>query len=317
MSRADLSVRISAKEMLTPSICRFELRPADGGTLPPFAPGAHVNVRGPGGDVRSYSLTDGDEHVYAISVARDPAGRGGSVALVDGTALGDTLTVSAPRNDFALLPAKRHLLIAGGIGITPMRAMFHRLRAEGGAVRLLYLTRTEEETAYLSELRGSEPADQVVLHHSAAAGRLDLWPHLAEPDDGARVYCCGPRPLMEEVRALTMHWRPSRIHFEDFAGVDPTGDARPFRATWAPTGRTVEVGAGQTLLDALRAQGAEVPSSCRRGTCGTCRLRLVSGTALHRDLYLSEEERASFVMPCVSRAESDTITVGPAADQAS
>ncbi|GAB2496306.1 PDR/VanB family oxidoreductase [Nocardiopsis aegyptia] len=314
MSRTDLSVRVSAKEMLTPSICRFELRAADGGTLPPFTPGAHVNVRGPGGAVRSYSLTDGDERMYAISVAREAAGRGGSVALVDGTAPGDTLTVSEPRNDFELLTAKRHLLIAGGIGITPMRAMFHRLRAEGGSVRLLYLTRTAEETAYLDELRDPELADQVVLHHSSEAGRLDLWPYLAEPDDGARVYCCGSRPLMEEVRALTMHWRPSRIHFEDFSGVDATANARPFRATWAPTGRTVEVGTGRTLLDALRGAGADVPSSCRSGTCGTCRLRLVSGAVEHRDLYLSEDERASFLMPCVSRAEADTITVGPVED---
>jgi phthalate 4,5-dioxygenase reductase subunit len=315
VSRTDLSVRVSAKEMLTPTICRFELRAADGGTLPPFTPGAHVNVRGPGGATRSYSLTDGDEHVYAISVARDPEGRGGSVALVDGTAPGDTLTVSAPRNDFALLPAKRHLLIAGGIGITPMRAMFHRLRAEGGSVRLLYLTRTEEETAYLAELSAPELADQVVLHHSATAGRLDLWPHLAEPDDGARVYCCGPRPLMAHVRALTMHWRPSRVHFEDFAGVDATRNARPFRATWAPTGRTVDVGPDQTLLDALRGQGADVPSSCRSGTCGTCRVRLASGTAEHRDLFLAEEERASYLMPCVSRGTGDdALTLAPAED---
>ncbi|MDI2130852.1 PDR/VanB family oxidoreductase [Yinghuangia seranimata] len=302
-----LSLRIAAKRMLTPDICEFDLRPADDRALPGFAPGAHINVDTPGGATRSYSLTNdpAEEHRYVIAVARDAAGRGGSVGMVDRTAVGDPLAVSAPSNAFALRPAKRYLLVAGGIGITPIRPMFHRLRADGADVRLVYLTRSAQETAYLDDF--VRDPDAATVHHSAdGRGRLDLWPFLAEPDDDTRVYCCGGRPLMDEVRALTMHWRPSVVHFEAFTGVDATdGTALPFRAVWEPTGATVDVPATGTLLDALRAQDIEVPSSCESGTCGTCRLRLLAGEPEHRDLVLTDAERGAFVIPCVSRAATD------------
>ncbi|PPI35048.1 hypothetical protein C5D34_07470, partial [Rathayibacter sp. AY1B1] len=208
----------------------------------------------------------------------------------------------------ALEPAARYLLIAGGIGVTPIRAMAAELRAQGSAVQVVYLSRTPEDTAWLDEFS----ADGSLLHHSAIHGRLDLWPLVAAPDDHARIYCCGPSALIDEVLALTMHWRPSRIHVEDFAGVDAVGDrAVPFAAVWEPTGAVVEVAADRSLLTALRSSGIDVDSSCESGTCGTCRLRLVGGTAEHRDLVLTPEEHERWIMPCVSRSAGGALVVAP------
>lgn len=309
---ADRDVIVTRRADLTPSITRFELGPAPGQPpLPAVEPGAHLGVATPAGHRRSYSITERTvDGSYAISVLRVADGRGGSTSMHDDVGVGDLLRVDGPRNAFPLVEAEEYLLIAGGIGITAIRSMFHALERRGARVRLLYLTRTATDTAYLDEL--SAVGSHVRVHHSEGNGRIDLWPYLALPRDGLHVYCCAAQPLMEEVRALTMHWRPSRVHFEDFAGVTPgqVGD-QPFRAVWAPTGRAVEVAADSTLLDALNAAGANVASSCRSGTCGTCVLQLIKGEAEHRDLVLDLAERRSRIMACVSRAAGATLAVGP------
>jgi len=312
--RLELLLTIAGKQMLTPDICGFDLRPDRGEALPPFAPGAHVNVEAPNGAVRSYSLTNGPADVarYVVAVARARTGRGGSASLVDQTAVGDRLAVSHPINSFVLEPADRYLLIAGGIGITPIRAMFRHLRARGGAVRLMYLTRSPAHTAYLDEL---SHAPEVTLHHSTR-GRLDLWPVFAEPADDLHVYCCGPDGLMAEVRALTMHWRPSQLHFEAFSGITAVdGTSQAFRVVWQPTGESIEVAAGESLLAALRRRGLHPSSSCESGTCGSCRLRLIGGDPEHRDLCLSDHERRRLVMPCVSRARGGVLEIGPLVEE--
>lgn len=312
MTLLGITARITGKRMVTPEACRFELHAADGGPLPPFAPGAHINIGTPGGDVRSYSLTDdpADADHYAITVHRDGRGRGGSVSLVDETDVADLVQISEPANAFPLEPAPDYLLIAGGIGITPIRSMFRSLRRQGhGNVRLLYLTRSAALTAYLDEFTASDVAGQVRLHHSDVAGPVDLWPHLATPGD-THLYFCGPPRLLDEVLALTMHWRPSAVHYEQFSGVSALGGTSlAFQARWESTGEIVDVPADVTFLDALQAAGKEIPSSCRSGTCGTCRIRLVSGEVEHRDLVLTAEERDTAVMPCVSRAAGPLICV--------
>nr|WP_276610833.1 iron-sulfur cluster-binding domain-containing protein [Kineococcus siccus] len=210
------------------------------------------------------------------------------------------------------------MFVAGGIGITPLRAMLHEVLARGHRdATLVYLTRAPEATAYREELLAlaadAETAHvAVVLHHSATAGRADLWPWLEHPDDGLHLYACASSGLLDEVRALTMHWRPSRVHVEDFAGVAPLRAGGPaFTAVWAPTGRRVAVPAATTMLDALASAGVDVPRSCESGTCGTCRLSLLAGTVEHRDLVLRPAERDTSVLPCVSRATSPEVTVGP------
>ncbi len=307
-----LTARITGKRMVTPEACRFELHAADGGPLPPFAAGAHINIGTPRGDVRSYSLTDdpddsGDH--YAITVHRNGKGRGGSVSLVDDTQVGDLVQISVPANAFALSDAPRYLLIAGGIGITPIRSMFRSLRRRQADVRLLYLTRSPGLTAYLDEFTAPDVAGQVILHHSDLHGPVDLWPHLAAPGN-THLYFCGPAPLLDEILALTMHWRPSAVHYEQFSGVSALGGtSTAFQARWDSTGEIIDVPADVTFLDALQAAGKQIPSSCRTGTCGTCRISLVSGDVEHRDLVLTADERRTAVMPCVSRGTGPLISV--------
>lgn len=308
----DRDLVVTQRVALTRSITQFELGPAPGHPpLPAVEPGSHISIATPAGHRRSYSIAEQTaEGFYRISVLREADGRGGSRSMHADVRVGDRLGAEGPRNAFPLRDADEYLLIAGGIGITAIRAMFQVLNQRGAQVRLLYLSRTAEDTAYLDELSIAGP--HVRVHHSAVHGRIDLWPYLAEPRDGRHVYCCATRPLMEEVRGLTMHWRPSSVHFEDFAGVAARQVSdQPFQAVWAPNGRTVEVDPDSTLLDALNRAGAEVASSCRSGTCGTCVLRLFEGEAEHRDLVLDASERSSRVIACVSRAAGQTLTVGP------
>src|SRR3954469_3904006 len=315
-SLSELSLRVKETTDLTPTVRRFVLQDPRGLALPPHEPGAHVVVTTPAGHQRSYSLVDpggARPREYVVCVRRDGGGRGGSVSMHDDVAVGADLVVSAPANRLPLRASPRYLFVAGGIGITPLRAMVRRLRAEGKTgVRLLYLTQCAEETPFLEEFDGPEDT----VHHSDERGRLDLWPYFAVPDDDVRVYCCGPAPLMRTVRALTAHWRMSRIHTEEFAA--PHGEISvPFTAVWAPDGRRVDVPAHLSLLAALRRAGVAVTSSCEAGVCGTCRLAVLEGAVEHRDSVLSEREQLSSVLACVSRARSAEIVVAPYDDKGS
>ena len=318
----DETVVVSARRMLTADVCEFELRRADGALFEPAEPGAHITVHTPSGEARSYSLTAdvSDRSRRVIAVRRDENGRGGSRSMVDEVHDGDTLVISPARNAFELVEAPSYLLVAAGIGITPIRAMLIELLRRGVTdVRLVYLSRSRDETPYLEEMEEMEEiaeltregAGSVTLHHRTIHGALDWWPLLETPGE-RHLYVCGPEPLQNELRALTMHWRPSRVHMEDFAGVSAFGEmSLPFEVRWQPTGARIPVPGDQTMLAALEGAGIDVDSSCGSGTCGTCRLRLVEGEADHRDVVLTEGERRHFVMPCVSRAASDRLVIAP------
>lgn len=309
---ATLTVNLVVRQrrMLTQQICEFELADPRGQALPSFEPGAHINVRTPGGYVRSYSLCNDPQQSdrYVIGVKRESGGRGGSVSMVDRIEVGDSIEASAPLNSFRLMEARQYLLIAGGIGITPILSMMRTLHRRGcGSVRLIYCTRTRAEAAFLGEL--DEFGDQVIVHHDngRSEAAFDFWPVFSRPD-GTHIYCCGPNGLMEHVRLSTMHWPASAIHFENFAGVAALGaGSQPFRVRRAATGETIEVAANETILDALQRAGYAWPSSCGSGVCGTCRMRVRAGSVMHRDLVLSPQERKEFMMPCVSRAASTDI----------
>jgi phthalate 4,5-dioxygenase reductase component len=203
-------------------------------------------------------------------------------------------------------------LIAGGIGITPLIAMARQLNGEGRRYKLYYLTRSPEHTAFRDELASDAFKGKVVIHHDQGdpAQAFDLWPVLEKPT-AAHVYCCGPRPLLEAVRDMTGHWSPAAIHFESF--IDAAAAAKPedkaFTVVLAKSGARIEVPPGVSILEAMRDQGHEAPSSCESGTCGTCRTRLVSGEADHRDLVLMDDEKASQIMICVSRARTPEIAI--------
>ena len=306
-------LQVARAERIARDIHAFDLCDPSG-PLAPFTAGAHVAVRAPNGSLRKYSLCNdpAETHRYVIAVKRDAAGHGGSVSLVDGVHAGDRLEVSEPRNAFALDEgAASYLLVAGGIGITPILAQAQRLARLGKRFRLVYLTRSPEDTAFADVLAGERFAGKVTIHHDGgdAASAFDLWPLLEKPN--GHLYCCGPRGLLESVRDMTGHWSPQAVHFESF--VDAAAAARPedkpFTVKLARSGDCIEVAPGASILEAMRARGHDAPSSCESGTCGTCKTRLLEGTADHRDLVLMDDERAGWIMICVSRALTPAITI--------
>ena len=302
--------RVTRAERIAEDVHLFELRDAAGGELPAFSAGSHVTLRVPNGLLRKYSLCNdpAEPDRYVIAVKREVFGRGGSESLIRDLAVGSEIAVSAPVNNFALAKsAAGHLFVAGGIGITPIMAMIRHLAANGGRFSLYYCTRSPAATAFRDALAAF--GRQVVLHHDGGdlARALDLWSILEKPK--GQLYCCGPRGLMQAVRDMTGHWSPAAVHFESFVDAAPRPDDKPFTVRLARSGETIEVPVGTTILAALRARGLDVPSSCESGTCGTCRTRLIAGEADHRDLVLADDERATNIMLCVSRAHSDELVI--------
>jgi phthalate 4,5-dioxygenase reductase subunit len=309
-----MRLRVRRAEPIAEAIHLYELVRPEGGELPEFESGAHVSLRTPNGLLRKYSLANdpAERDCYQIAVLREPGGRGGSLSMTGDLHAGDEILVSPPRNNFGLVKsAGGYLFIAGGIGITPILSMVRHLKSTGGKFKLYYCTRTPQATAFREELSAPEFRGQVKIHHDGGdpAQSLDLWPILERPA-GMHVYCCGPRGMMQAVRDMTGHWSPSAVHFEAF--VEPEKrkpDDKPFKVRLAKSGAVVQVPVGTTILEAIRAAGHDAPSSCESGTCGTCRTRLIEGEADHRDLVLAEEERASNIMLCVSRARSPELVI--------
>jgi len=300
---------VASKSQVARETWAFTFVAADGSPLPAFTPGSHLTVVTPQGARRNYSLCghESDLMRYQIAIKRDAAGRGGSISMVDDVKVGDCLNVSAPRNNFELSSrAKQFLFIAGGIGITPILSMMRHLHAIGNeAFKLFYCTRDAESTAFVDVLQQEFPG-QVVIHHDHGDinQAYDFWPLLESPT-AAHVYCCGPKGLMDSVADMLGHWPSGTVHFESF-GVD----ARTFAENTAffvqlqKSGQRVAVSKDQSILEALRANGHQVRSSCESGTCGTCKTRLIAGEADHRDMVLTEEEQADHIMVCISRAKS-------------
>lgn len=316
--RSDLMpLRVAHRQAVASDIHLFELRHPDGAELPAFTAGAHIPVQTPCGAMRQYSLCNApqDSHCYQIAVKREAAGRGGSASMVDALQVGDLLNVGAPENLFPLDErASRFILIAGGIGITPMLAMARQLLHEQRPWRLYYLSRTPEHTAFLDVLQSGDLAPHVKIHHDHGDPQkgFDLWPVLEKPGSpaGAHVYCCGPTGLMDAVRDMTGHWPGSTVHFESFgSGHSTRDDDRTFSVHFSRSGQQLQVPAGQTILDIARQHGIHIPSSCESGSCGSCKTRLLSGEADHRDLVLLPEEKAQWIMPCVSRALGDQLSL--------
>jgi phthalate 4,5-dioxygenase reductase component len=306
-----VALRVARRAQIATDVFCYELRHPAGASLAPFTPGAHVTVWVPNGGTRCYSLANdpAERERYVIAVKREPAGRGGSQSLVDRTREGDIVHVSAPDNLFPLAHnAREFIFVAGGIGITPILSMMRHLNSTGAArYRLYYLTRSAAATPFLADLSAPEFAGKMRIHHDDGdpARAFDLWP-LFERPTSAHVYCCGPQGLMDTVRDMTGHWPSLAIHFESFTNAlaAPRPDDTPFAVRLARSGQVVGVPAGVTIMEALRARGCHVPSSCESGTCGTCRTRLIAGEPDHRDLVLRDDERADNVMVCVSRAKS-------------
>ncbi|WP_298833293.1 PDR/VanB family oxidoreductase [uncultured Piscinibacter sp.] len=314
MNPAMLRVRVARKTVEAEGICSFELVSADGTPLPAFSAGSHIDVQLPGGPTRQYSLCNDptESHRYLIAVLRDPMSRGGSQAMHERVAEGDVLPISAPKNHFALAhEAKRHLLLAGGIGITPLLCMAERLANIGADFELHYCSRSKARTAFAERIARSSFASRVQFHFDDgdAAQRLDIAGLLASAQAGQHLYVCGPQGFMDAVllSARAQCWPEDRLHYEFFgaAPVEQAGD-RSFEVQLSSSGRVVVVPAGCSVVQALAEAGVSVATSCEQGVCGTCLTRVIDGEPDHRDQYLTPDEQAANdqFLPCCSRSKS-------------
>lgn len=281
--------------------------PADGTALPPWHPGAHLDLHLPSGLIRQYSLCgDPDEPgTYRIAVRRIPTGGGGSIEAHT-LAAGDVITTSGPRNAFPMTvpgfgsPTQRLRFIAGGIGITPIVSMLHRAERLGIDWSMIYTGRSTDTLPFLDEL---------VPFGSRVTIRTDDVDGLPTADDllgdcpaGTAVYTCGPAPMLTAIRTRLVGEGDVELHFERFAA-PPVTDGEPFSVQIASTGQTVDVAADETLLTALTKAGVHAPYSCQQGFCGTCRIKALAGTVEHRDgLLTAAEHAAGLMLTCVSRA---------------
>ena len=300
---------VDARTELAAGVVALDLVGHNGRDLPAWTPGSHVDVvLGPGRE-RQYSLCGdrADRSRWRIAVLREPDGGGGSVELHDRVAVGDTLRVRGPRNHFPfeVTPGTRHRFVAGGIGITPLRAMVAEAAAAGADWTLDYAGRSRATMAFAAELAAVWP-DRVRLHAADEGDRLDVAALLGTPRDDTAVHVCGPAKLIDAVSAATAGWPPQALHLERFEARefgDPVWPG-PFEVELALTGTEVTVEPGQSVLEAVTAAGAVVLSSCRVGTCGTCETPVLEGAVEHRDSVLTPAEQAdsAVMMVCVSRA---------------
>lgn len=292
------------------------LRAGDGGRLPEWSAGAHIDLHLPSGLIRQYSLC-GDRHhsdSYRVAVKRDPHGRGGSAFIHDRLTVGSVLAYGGPRNTFRMFPAPGYLFIAGGIGITPLMPMIDQAERMGRPWQLWALSKTRDAMPYGQELE--RWGDRIQWIESTITGRCDLRAELDAVLDGqTAVYACGPGNMLTGLAALADKLRlpPAGMRLEHFtaasSGDGGAGDA--FEIVLARTGRRVPVPAGKSALDALRGAGQQILASCERGLCGTCEADVTEGVPDHRDSVLAPHEReaGNCMLLCVSRACTPTLTL--------
>ncbi|ROQ98341.1 ferredoxin-NADP reductase [Streptomyces sp. 2132.2] len=297
-----------------PALIVSRTEPADGvlvltlqsPELPPWAPGAHVDVQLPSGLVRQYSLcgdpADAGRYTIAIRVIED--GRGGSREAHAQLVEGAELPVRPPRNRFELVPSPSYAFVAGGIGITPILPMLRAAEAAGAEWTLLYGGRSRASMPFLAELEAYGPRVSVTAQDES--GMPDLTP-LAAAAPGTLVYCCGPAPLMEAVEAAAPPAIP--VHLERFTATAAAGSSHPFTVELHRSGRTIEVAADESTLAAVRRELPDTPYSCAQGFCGTCQHRVLAGEVDHRDTLLTDQEREDSMLLCVSRAQGDHLVL--------
>ncbi|MFC4668912.1 PDR/VanB family oxidoreductase [Seohaeicola nanhaiensis] len=303
-----VSVEIRRIEALPGNVRLIELADHDDWELPPFTSGAHVDVHLPSGRIRQYSLCGSPDEPtrYLIAVARDAAGRGGSAEVHDALAPGMPLLLSLPRNHFPLISEGRVVLVAGGIGITPFLSMLPELLRTGRNFELHVCTPSAQHDGF-SRFLGDVPADRLKVHYSDDGSRLDLSGLIDGLGPEDHIYVCGPGRMISEAREFEDRLG-ERLHIELF-GAGETGQQAAYVVELANSGQIVPVGAGETMLEALRAAGVEVPSSCEGGVCLDCKTRYLEGTPVHRDLVLPAHERGTHLTPCVSGCAGDRIVL--------
>jgi ferredoxin-NADP reductase len=314
-----LKVRAIVNE--APGINTFELVHPGGEALPRFTAGSHIDVMVPGGLVRQYSLCNNpsEDTRYVIGVLKLQGGRGGSRAMHESIRAGDEISVSVPRNNFELVEsARRHVLIAGGIGVTPLMAMVERLDALDADYTMHYCTRSPEQTAFRDRLQEREQKGQVIYHHDGGdpSKGIRLAEVLEGYELGTHLYYCGPPGLMDAVGREASHWPKEAVHCEYFVP-PPTvwpqesrsAATAEFSVRVASTGLVLPVPRNLSIVEVLRGAGIDCSTSCESGVCGTCRTRYLEGTPEHHDFVLNDEERESYLMICCARASSEVLVL--------
>lgn len=308
-------VRLEAR-----NIHSYELVHPHGEQLPSFEAGAHIDVHPAQGMVRQYSLSNAphERHRYVIGVLRDDHGRGGSRSLHQTWRVGDRVRVGEPRNHFALQPgARRVLLLAGGIGVTPLKAMAHELHARGADYELHYCARDAQSAAFVDELRGSLDAARVHLHLDGGdpSRGLDIAALLQrEQAQATHLYYCGPAGFMRACAAASASWPAASVHCEHFQA--PQGQAAAdapqaggFTVQLASSGRRLHVGPQRSIVEVLREAGIDVATSCEAGLCATCKTGYLQGDVDHQDCILGPDEQRTHFTPCVSRARGELLVL--------
>jgi cytochrome P450/ferredoxin-NADP reductase len=301
----EAAVRVEAKQPVSEGVLALTLHPMEGETLPPWEPGAHVDLVLDNAATRQYSLCgEPGAESWRLGILRDAEGSGGSLYVHDELKVGDVVHVRGPRNNFPLVESPRYLFIAGGIGITPILAMIRIAEAAGADWKLLYGGRQRSSMAFLDEL--ATYGDKVTVHPQDEFGFLDLPAVLGEPLADTKVYCCGPEPLLAAVEANCATWPKRSLHVERFVAKALTEPVlkEAFDVHLAQSDLTITVQPEQSILNAVEEAGVEVLSSCAEGTCGTCETTVLEGLPDHRDSILDEEEREAgdCMMICVSRS---------------
>ncbi len=296
---------VVAKEIAADGVVSLVLADPDGGELPEWAPGAHLDLVLGDNLIRQYSLCGDvtDRTHLRVAVLREPESRGGSKSVHDDVAVGDLIAVKGPRNSFPLVDASSYLFVAGGIGITPLMPMIAEVDGRGTEWALLYGGRTASGMAF-AELLSQQYSDRVQVRPQDEFGLLDLDAALDVLAPGAAVYCCGPEPLLAAIEEKCRSRNDIELHLERFAPKVIDGPAEGFEVVLDRSGTTVAVSADESVLDALLRDGVEVDFSCREGTCGTCEQSVLDGIPDHRDSVLDDDEQAAndCMMVCVSRS---------------
>lgn len=332
-----LTVTIIERRLETPTVVALTLADPDGRPLPPYGAGAHIDVKLPNGLTRQYSLLSRDARgdfsrstggpaggAYRIAVLKEPASRGGSRAM-HALAVGDRVDISEPRNAFPLAAgAHRSVLLAGGIGITPLLCMAETLHHEGGEFELHYCARSRGEAAFLHTLAAAGYAGCVALHFDDGPPqqRLDVHALLSGLQSSTHLYVCGPAGFIgwSLDAATALGWPAAQLHREYFSpgaaapavtAVAAATAAGAFSVKIASTGRSIAVAADQTLIAALQAEGIDLPRSCEAGVCGTCLTGVLDGVPDHRDFFLTDAEKArgDVMLPCCSRAKTPQLVL--------
>lgn len=316
-----IEVRVARKVVEAEDIVSLDLVSASGALLPPFEAGAHVDVHVPAGEglVRQYSLCNppGERHRYSVCILKDASTRGGSLAMHEQVHHGSLLWISAPRNRFELVRGARHsILLAGGIGVTPLLAMAEQLERDGADFELHYSCRTAARMALRDRLAASPYANRVRLHFDDGPSpqRLDLEQVLKRPFAGTHVYVCGPAGFITActTAARTFGWPSDQIHSESFSGsIEGCEENGAFEVKLARSGRVIQITAAQTVAEALAEHGVEIPMSCEQGICGTCVTTVIEGEPEHRDMYFTPDEHArnDRFTPCCSRSKTPCLVV--------